>query len=415
MTHSIDPHALQIGDVPADPRADEEHIRQLAVIAGRALDRSIGYPGNQAFSPPPITPLLGRLLNNAGDPAPYDGGRFRGLNTLGHEWEVVRYIASLAGADPDAVIGHITTGGSAANRWGILQARRFLARQGLRGAAVYASGEAHVSVAEVADELGLPLCLVPAGADGGMDTAMLAAAVAARPAGQGVIVVATDGTTMRGGRDDVEAIRAVLLDGLVDEQHLWIHLDAALNGVITPFTRQARRRMTALGAGVSSFMVSGHKMTGCPEPVAVAVAVADRIEILKAAEYLGGTNTTGVTSRSGLLAVTLWVTLRGLGTAGLRARARASLAAAADAERRLACLGLRPFRAPESIIVEFDNPDAGSPAPDGDPAETVCGRWNLARQGGRVHIVLVPSAIPQLGAFCGDVAAATARQREPCA
>ena len=408
LTHTIPDGALAIGDVPADPRADEEHIRLLAAVADRALHHSIGWPGNQTFTPPPITPLLGRLLNNVGVPTPYLDGQFDGLHTLGHEWEVLRFVARLAGApDPDTITGYVTSGGSEANRWVVLQARRYLTRR-LPGAGVYASAEAHPSVFDAAEELGLPLCVIPTGADGGMDPAVLASMVASRPAGHGVIVVATDGTTMRGGSDDVAAIRASLAPVVADDD-LWIHVDAALNGFLTPFTRRGRRAV-GLGDGVSSWMVSGHKLLGGPMPTAVALAVADRVHAVSAVEYLNSTHTLG-TSRSGLAAMAVWVTLRGLGTAGLRARARACLKAAATAERELARLGLQPFRAPESIIVEFDDPDTIA----GDPHTSLRRRWNLATAGGRAHIVLVPSAIPRLPDFCREVQAAITQPRTSCA
>lgn len=147
----------------------------------------------------------------------------QGPSSAAAEDRVIAALAELAGFDPAAAGGTMTTGGTASTLTALL-----LAREAAAGPIrIACSTLAHFSVGRAAQVLGLAgdaVRPVPIDADGRMSVPALEALLTAGDHGDWV-VVATAGTTDLGAIDPLPAIADV-----VARHGAWLHVDAAYGG-----------------------------------------------------------------------------------------------------------------------------------------------------------------------------------------
>ena len=183
------------------------------------------------------------------------------------EQQTLHWVAELVGYPAGG--GTVTSGGMVSNLTALMAARTRVfpdsRRAGMAGtrAAVYASAEAHSSVARAVEVLGLgsdALRDVPIDGRRRMDASALAAAIAAdRAAGvTPMAVVATAGTTLTGSVDPIGAIADV-----VDGTGAWLHVDGAY-GLPAACTEQAGRLFAGLDRADSA-SVDAHKWLFVPK------------------------------------------------------------------------------------------------------------------------------------------------------
>jgi aromatic-L-amino-acid decarboxylase len=249
---------------PVSPRTSgellEEFRRRLAPFQYNAQHpRSFSY-----FTPPPLPmSIVGELLcqwvNQGVDV--WHAGPSAALV----EEEVVRWLADLVGYGPEA-FGVLTSGGVMANVMALTLARdvHLAARRGgmararaLEGVRVYASDQAHFSIARALDVLGFPpetLRLVPADEGFRLRGAPVAAAVAEdRAAGLlPLAIAAVAGSTNTGSVDRVDELAE-----LAAREGLWLHVDAAYGGAAR-LSRRLASRVPALERA-DSVTVDPHK------------------------------------------------------------------------------------------------------------------------------------------------------------
>lgn len=372
-----------IGEAPGDQGVTRARITELTEQAQKRTRSSLGYPGNLSTDFRDLAGLLATLHNNVGDPDP-DPGTGTGTGGAGSgsgsgaggtkalEREVIAFFAELTDAPPGGVYGYVTSGGSEANEFGLYTARQVLPR-----APVYTTGATHSSVRKAAHRLGMEIVLVAGRDDGTMDPAALRREAVRRDGG--AIVVATIGTTATGAYDDVTALRAAAEAA----GPVFVHVDAALGGLLAPFLPQPPG-WTFAGDLADSIAISGHKFLGVPVPCGVVLARQHLVSAARVEQYIGGLDRTLGCSRSGLAAALMWVALRDLGRDGLRRQVHQCLTVADYAHHRLASLGIGARRAPGSIIVTFDA-----------PPEDVCAWWDLAVEGDTAHLVAMPHVTPE--------------------
>ncbi|SDZ46458.1 histidine decarboxylase [Amycolatopsis xylanica] len=324
----------------------------------------LGYPVNLDVDYRVFGELLDILWITVGDPS---NGYHARLDLQPFEREVVRFLARVAGADPDHTYGYVTSGGSESNLFGV-----HLGRERLPDAPLYYSAAAHYTVERTARLLRMEPVPVPAMRDGGIDVHALRAACESRR-GRGAVVVATVGTTVLGGIDSLAGVlRAVEPAG---ERHL--HVDAALGGLVARFA--AHRPAWGFDAGADSVAISGHKLIGTPIPCGVVLAREEWVGTPAEVEYLSAADSTLACSRNALAPALLWYALRRLGQRGLAARVHRCLDTAEYAVERLAAAGFRPWRNPASVTVVFER-----------PPEHLCRRWRLSTTGALAQLIAMP-------------------------
>ncbi|MEV6427629.1 aminotransferase class I/II-fold pyridoxal phosphate-dependent enzyme [Nocardia sp. NPDC051463] len=364
------------------PRPAQESCAPLdTFIADMRAEASyiVGFPANLDFGFSRFAGLLDIFATNVGDPDSEDKARV-GVKDM--ELAVVDFVARLANGDPSRTYGYVTGGGTEANQFGLDRGCDLLPE-----AKIYCSRATHYSVRKSAKLMRKELVVVDCDEQGRIDIDALAHACAA-DAGRGAVVVANIGTTMTGAIDDVDAIiRAASAAGRV-----YVHLDAALSGLILPFTPE-RASWGFVREEVGSVTVCMHKALGMPLPSALALCRSELVSSEVAGEYIGATDATLAGCRSGLAVALIWQSLAAQGMAGLELTAQTALEMAERAVEKLAGAGLRPARNPLSIMVTFDR-----------PAEWICRKYHLATVGDRARIVTVSHVRKQvIDELCHDV------------
>uniref|UniRef100_A0A832I009 Amino acid decarboxylase n=1 Tax=Eiseniibacteriota bacterium TaxID=2212470 RepID=A0A832I009_UNCEI len=247
---------------------------------------------------------------------------------------VLDWVAQLIGLPP-GFEGVIHDGGSSSNLHALAAARaavlpdvrqRGVANRNLR---VYASEQAHSSVAKAVILLGLGLDAleeIPVDRSFRMRADALRAAIA-RDVARGVrpmAVVATAGTTSTGSLDPLPAIA-----GICRETGVWLHVDAAYAGAAAILPDH---RWILEGADrADSLVLNPHKWLFTP--LDLSAFYCRRMDVLRAglaltADYLvtrepaavRNLMDTGISLGRRFRALKLWMVLRHFGAEGLRAR-----------------------------------------------------------------------------------------------
>ncbi|HTW28686.1 MAG TPA: pyridoxal-dependent decarboxylase [Acetobacteraceae bacterium] len=269
------------------------------------------------------------------------------------ERQVIRWSAEMLGLPSDSA-GLLVTGTSLANLIGVLVARtRALGpevrTEGLRGAPLtaYASAAAHSCIPRAMDMAGLgsaALRLIPCDAAHRIDTAALAAAIAAdRAAGlQPFLLVGTAGSVNTGAIDDLAA-----LANTAAAEQLWFHVDAAFGALamLSPRLRPAFAGMERADSVAFDFHKWGQVPydAGCivvRDPAAALATFAQDADYLRreARGLAGGAPwpcDLGPDLSRGFRALKVWMTLIAYGGDRLGAVAETSCAVARHLAARI--------------------------------------------------------------------------------
>jgi histidine decarboxylase len=140
----------------------------------------------------------------------------------------------------------------------------------------YFTQEAHYSIQILRDLLGLETVWVDALPDAAMDPEDLERKLA-QNADRPALVVATVGTTFKGGIDPIDRIQEVLQKAKVPS---YVHLDAALFGGYLPHTPRASEVLHSLGGQkrYDSLAVSCHKFFGFHSPAGIFLTTQSNFE-----------------------------------------------------------------------------------------------------------------------------------------
>jgi histidine decarboxylase len=347
-------------EIPPDLKGTYARLKQDS-------ERMIGYPGTRIVDFSPLYPFMDFFINNIGDP--YTPGSYR-INTHGMEREVIAWFRKILHADGEGTWGYVTGGGTEGNMYGI-----YLAREALPGGTVYYSEDTHYSVPKILRIINAHSVMIRSRPDGEINYADLDKAVAANR-GSPPIIFANIGTTMRGAIDDLDKIKSILKERAV-QQH-YIHADAALSGMILPFTDAPQP--FDFSAGIDSISISGHKMPGIPFPCGVVLAKQEHVNrIARAIEYVGANDTTVAGSRNGMAPLFLRYLIDQTGEDEFRKIVKTCMDTADYAIAQFSSHGIDAWRHRNSLTVVF-------PWRPGKALE----KWQLARQGGEAHLIAMP-------------------------
>jgi len=268
MDPASDAAALAIGDAGHDAAAilDDVFGRVLPPGLDTAAPGYLGWIPGGGLLAAAIGDFIGAAMNR------YVGIRQPAPGLAALEREVIRWMARAVGLarDPDAtgasgseaIGGFLASGGSIANLAAIAAARVDRLDDASAGV-LYASDQAHHSVAKAARTAGLAsdaLRCLPTDASGlALDPAAVARAIRAdRSAGRApFLLVANAGTTNTGAIDPLDALTDVARD-----EGLWLHVDAAYGGFFG-LTERGRAALAGIDRA-DSVTVDPHKSLFLP-------------------------------------------------------------------------------------------------------------------------------------------------------
>jgi histidine decarboxylase len=346
---------------------EEQRLDQLYDKIEYEYEHFLGYPCNGIFDYTPLYRFLNYPINNVGDP--FLPSNYH-LNTHEFECEVLSIFSELTQAPSDSTWGYITNGGTEGNMYGI-----FLARELFPDGIVYYSEDTHYSVDKILRCLHIRSIMIKSQGDGTMDLDDLRETIKIHR-DVPPIIFANVGTTMKGAVDDLAGIRQIFRD--IALQRHYIHVDAALGGMILPFIDDAPP--WNFNAGVDSISISGHKMIGSPIPCGVVLAKKANVDrIAQSVEYIGTLDTTMSGSRNGITPLFLWYSFRLIGIDGFREQIQQCLEVADYAVAQLNKIGRNAWRHKYSNTVVFDRPSL-----------EVTSKWQLAPNQNITHLLTMP-------------------------
>ncbi len=345
----------------------DEEYSSLKNIAKTML----GYPCNLDFSYSELYRFLEIPINNVGDPMGYSN---YALNTLKFEKEVIAFIAKLY-EQPRDHWGYVTNGGTEGNLCAL-----HIARKIYPDAMVYYSRHSHYSIVkniQITRSEALEIPVLPNGEMNYVDLEKALIANRTKPA----IIIANIGTTMTGAIDDVRLIKESLK--LAGIEQFYIHCDAALHGMMLPFTDSPKKFKLS---DVHSLAISGHKFIGSPIPCGIFLTHQAIIDTQKSyVEYIDIHDCTITGSRNAFTPLALWYSINKQGISGLSQKVQHCLDLSADMVNFLQGFSIKAWSNPHSPIVIFPKPSL-----------SVVKKWQLACYEGISHIVVMPHVNKEL-------------------
>jgi histidine decarboxylase len=163
--------------------------------------------------------------------------------------------------------GAVTSCGTEGNLLGILYGREAAEASGCP-ATLVSSVESHYSIAKAARMYKMPYERVASTSeDGEIDYAAFEESCRRLVSeGKSVVAVVNAGSTVRGAHDRLTHMLAALDRAQVPAEKRYVHVDAALSGLILPLIEEAKDWHFGFDMGADSIAVSGHKQLGTPLP-----------------------------------------------------------------------------------------------------------------------------------------------------
>lgn len=259
-----------------------------------------GYPPNTEFDYSPLFSALGYPINNLGDTFTMSNP----FSTHDFEYRVIEWFLNLYGLNVDNGWGYVTSCGSEGIFFGL-----WLARQSTTKPIVYYSSYSHYSIPKAINLLQLEYRCIKTDLQGQIDYQDFEDKLVHH---RDAIIVATLGSTMTSSIDDTYQLRKIAEGkGL----KVYIHADAAIDGMILPFINTAFE--FKLSEGINSVSISGHKIIGSPIPCGVVLTHKTNIDLIKNyVNYVSNYDTTLFGSRNGFAALILWYAIKKKGRIG---------------------------------------------------------------------------------------------------
>jgi histidine decarboxylase len=377
------------------PPPDKKRLDALLKRIKDEATHMLGYPATHLLDFSPLLPFMESSFNNIGDP--FAPSSYR-INTHDLEREVIAWFKTILHAPEDSVWGYVTSGGTEGNMYGM-----YLAREFLPGGIVYYSEDTHYSIAKILRLVGARSIMIKSQPNGEMDYDDLAATLSIHRDSP-PIIFANIGTTMRGAIDNLESIKTILKERAI--HRYYIHADAALSGMILPFTDNPQP--FDFDAGIDSISISGHKMPGSPLPCGVVLARRSHTErIARAIEYIGTNDMTITGSRSGIAPLYLWYVIQTLGISGFRDIIAQCQKIADYTISAFLRQGIKAWRHDNSLTIVFPRRN-----------DDVLKKWQIATQGKDAHLICMPHVtkphidnfLQEWTASCGDTAPEAVKQ-----
>lgn len=341
----------------------------------------IGYPTNLAYDYRPLLPFFQYSLNNLGDPF-HDCG-FK-IHSRSFEKKVLDFFAKLYQIPKDKFWGYVCSGGTEGNLYGL-----FLARELYPKGHLIFSQASHYSIHKAARILKLPHTIIPTDEHGEMNYDHLKHII--QSLGHTPLIFNLNiGTTMHGAIDKLDTVVQLMKDLKIKK--FYIHCDAALSGMIVPFTNKAH--YLSFKQPIHSIAVSGHKFIGSPIPCGVVLTHKYLVEkIANNIDYIKSLDTTITGSRSGLTPMILWYAILTHGLSGFKQQAHQCLEQADYLYQQLKVHQIPCWKEAASNTVLFK-----------PPHPRIADRWQLATSGDWAHVIVMQHVTkPKIDQFMQDI------------
>ena len=326
----------------------------------------MGFPNNMSYDWDLIAESSKVYINNCGDP-------FSTLSWKKHskpfEQEVVKYFLSLYKLDIALGWGYMTAGGTEGNMEGL-----FIAREIYPDGVLYISEDAHYSLQKIANILRMRYIIIRSLENGEINYDELEHNIQ-RNKHKPVILSLTCGTTVRGAYDNLEKVKEVLERNQITKKY--IHVDAALSGMIVPFISRAPQY--TFDKGVDSVAISMHKFLGCPLMSGIVITkkeYADRISTK--VEYINSHDTTILGSRNGQVPLYVYATIQKYGTDRFALDAKRCISRAKYLYSKLKKINIAAKLNKFSTTVYFFTPN-----------RKIVDKWQLSVYGNIAHVVVM--------------------------
>lgn len=336
----------------------------------KKLERSsssyLGYPCNADLNELMIfSRFLKFPINNVGDP--FSNCSFK-VNTRELEREVVDFFSKLYNLEDSW--GYVTNGGTEGNLYGLFLGRETLGKNSI----LYYSADSHYSIIKLARLLNLNSVQIKSNENGEINYEDLSLRLK-KNKNNPALILATIGTTMKGANDKIEKIQKICENALVS--NYYIHVDAALGGMINPFLNNSPKFDFSFNIG--SISVSGHKLIGSPIPCGIVLARKKLVNTLASKiEYLETLDTTISGSRNGFTVFFMWYYIKKYGEKWFREVAINCVEKCKHTVKKLNELGWTAWSNEYSNIVILEKPNS-----------KLTEKWQLATQGNIAHIVVM--------------------------
>jgi len=271
-----------------------------------------------------FAPLLSHNLNNLGDPFTGTGGH---LVTFEYEQELVRLVASLLHLNSEDAWGYFTSGSTISNIHGVhLGMKRFA------DPVLVISEDAHNSFLKAAEITRCKHVIqIKTNRRGEMSVNDFADKIK-RSSARNFLIVLCSGTVNKGAYDNADELLGALNVLGIDKERYYLHIDAALGGMITPFLESHPINLDFSLPQADSLAVSFHKRVGIPVPGSLFIARRQTLNSLPEcnyAEHYSSYDTTIAGSRDGLTPFITLMKMKLLGYQGLVKQTRVVLDRAA--------------------------------------------------------------------------------------
>ncbi|KAL7150669.1 hypothetical protein ABFS83_05G129700 [Erythranthe nasuta] len=345
----------------------------------------LGYPGNlNCKHLVDLSPLLSFLLNNVGDP--FKESNF-GLHSKKFEVAVLDWFAELWEIENDEYWGYVTNGGTEGNLHGML-----LGRDLLPDGILYTSKESHYSIFKGARIYRIESQIINTLVTGEIDCTDLQKKLFLnkdKPA----IINLNIGTTFKGGVDNLDLVIKTLRECGFSHDRFYIHCDAALYGLVSPFLENGS--LFSFKKPIGSVSVSAHKLLGSSIPCGVFISKKMHMtDFSTNIEYIATQDTTISGSRNGHTPIFIWYGLNMRGRIGFRKEVKSCLTNAKYLRDGLKEAGISAMLNESSIVVVFERP----------LDREFIDFWQLSFLDNMAHVVLMPHVtIKILDDFLSDL------------
>ena len=209
--------------------------------------------------------FLRHTLNNLGDPFSGKGGN---LHTFNYEKKLVNMVARLLSIEPNNAWGYYTSGSSISN----LQAIHFATTILSNNVTLITSEDAHNSILKSARIVRVKKIIkVKTNIQGEIDINHFENVLKMRNKKDKLIFCFCSGTVSKGAYDNVEKLLEIISELGFQKENYYVHLDAALGGMITPYLTDRKLILDFRIPKIDSISISFHKRLGIPVPGSIFI------------------------------------------------------------------------------------------------------------------------------------------------